>query len=113
MEVPIDADMVVFKGSTREIGTPNEGGILKFKEFTATSLNEQTALNFVKNESGKKYIYEIHVPQGINIIPILQQGRFPNQSEILFSEEHTFVQGDEYPDPNDEGITRVPLMLIS
>ena len=112
-EVPIDTDIVVFKGTSEEIGIHLEGNKLKFTEFTATSLNEQTAKNFIRNKNGKRYIYEIHVPKGTKIIPILQQGRHPHQSEILFSEEHTFIEGQRYNDPSDENTIRVPILLTS
>lgn len=112
MEVEIEEDIVVFKGTNEKIGFKNENNQNQFKEFTATSLNEQTARNFAKYKGGK-YIYEIHVPKGSKIIPILQQGNHPNQSEILFTEEHTFIEGEPYPDPEDENIIRMPLLLTS
>ena len=112
-ETPMDTNIVVFKGTTEELGIHSEGNELKFTEFTATSLNEQTAKNFIRNKNGKRYIYEIHIPKGTKIIPILQQGSNPHQSEILLSENHTFIEGQRYKDPYDENTIRVPILLTS
>lgn len=79
--VPLEEDLVLYRGQENIYHSVIEGTTAKWDSYTSTSLGIGPAFSY----SNGNYIYEIHIPNGKKIIPMLQQGENSKEIEMVLS----------------------------
>ena len=103
--VPLEEDLVLYRGQTDIYHSVLEGATAKWDSFTSTSMGIGPAFAYSK----ENYIYEIHIPKGKKIIPVLQQGENSKEIEIVLPPDTQFEVGKIRV---QDGIKILPITIL-
>lgn len=87
--VPLEEDLVLYRGQENIYHSVIEGTTAKWDSYTSTSMGIGPAFSY----SNGNYIYEIHIPKGKKIIPMLQQGENSKEIEMVLPPDTKFEVG--------------------